>query len=414
VQELKVYLNGEEIENPTDWRYDVANASILLTDGTGIPGDTVEIYAITDGDYAFGYLNGDSTWIDTPGTLHFKNPPALGQEIQIFQFSNHDLLGIERINYDVVSRYTLSGDSETTTYRLLTSGIINLRETAVDAQYVWVSKNGELLTPSVDYYVTDDKSQVRLITNPAKNDVIDVLHFTAPVGVEKFAYRQFKDMLNRTHYKRLDKAEVTLREPLNYYDLRIEVTDGTKLAEPNKGNNLPGIIWINGERIEYFVKEDNTLRQLRRGTLGTGVKDVHAQGSKVYDQNVTKTMPYQDITLSKSFIADGLTTDFEPGFDISSVNEIEVFVAGTRLRKSTLNVFNPVNAQDSPEGDTTYAAEFNVDNNIVSLVNTPADETQVMIVKKTGQLWSPLGEQLALTENSIARFLRAGTSELPE
>ena len=414
IEELKVFLNGTEIAPPVEWRYDVANSSILLTDDTGQPGDIVEIFAIADGEYAFGYLNGEGVWIDTPGTLHLDVAPALGETIEIFQFSNHDILGIERINYDVVNRSSTNVASETTTYRLLKSGTITLREPAVDAQYVWVSKNGELLTPSVDYYVSDNRQQLKLTVTPENNDVIDVLHFTAPVGVPKFAYRQFKDMLNRTHYKRLDRAVVTLREPLNYYDLRIEVKNGDTLAEPNKGQNLPGIIWINGERIEYFVKEGNTLRQLRRGTLGTGVKDVHAIGSKVYDQNVSKTVPYQDITLSKAFIADGVTTDFEPGFNISSINEVEVFVAGTRMRKLAIDVYNPTIAQDSPEGDTEIAAEFTVENNVVTLLNVPAEEAQVMIVKKTGANWTNPGEQLALTENSIARFLRAGTSELPE
>jgi len=414
VEELKVYLNGEEIAVPSQWRYDVANTSILLTDDTGVPGDTVEIFAVARGDYAFGYLNGDSVWIDTPGTLHLSTIPSLGAKIEIYQFSNHDILGLERVNYNVVNRSSVSVASELTTYRLLKSGIISLRDIAVDAQYVWVSKNGELLTPSVDYYVTDDRSQVRLTEIPANNDVIDLLHFSAPVATEKFAYRQFKDMLNRTHYKRLDKAEVTLRQPLNYSDLRIEVTNGAVLAEPNKGLNLPGIIWINGERIEYFVKEENTLRQLRRGTLGTGVKNIHATGSKVYDQNSSKTVPYQDITYSKEFIADGVTSDFEPGFDIGSINEVEVFVGGRRLRKTSIEVFDPVLAMDSPEGDTTVSAEFSVTDNIITVNSIPVDGEQVMIVKKIGEIWSPIGQQLALTDNAIARFLRAGTSELPE
>jgi hypothetical protein len=414
IQEIKVFLNGVEIEAPVEWRYDVANASIILTDETGSPGDIVEVFAIADGEYAFGYLNGSGVWIDTPGTLHFDNAPSLGESIEIFQFSNHDILGIERINYDVVNRSSTNVASETTTFRLLKSGTITLREPAVDAQYVWVSKNGELLTPSVDYYISDDRQQLKLTVTPEEDDVIDVLHFTAPVGVPKFAYRQFKDMLNRTHYKRLDKAEVTLREPLNYYDLRIEVVNGAALAEPNKGQNLPGIIWINGERIEYFVKEENTLRQLRRGTLGTGIKDLHEAGSKIYDQNISKTVPYQDITLSKAFTADGLTVDFEPGFEVTNINEVEVFVGGTRLRKNSLDSFDPTIAQDSPEGDTTLNAEFSVANNVITLNEAPAEELQVMIVKKTGSLWSDQGTQLALTENSIARFLRAGTSELPE
>ena len=117
------------------------------------------------------------------------------------------------------------------TYNRLTVGEITLRKPAVDAQYVWVSVNGELLTPSVDYSVTDDRLKVQLVRTPAANDVIDIIHFTAPVSTAKFAYRQFKDMLNRTHFKRLDTAATKLAQPLNYYDLRIELDDGSYISQ---------------------------------------------------------------------------------------------------------------------------------------------------------------------------------------
>jgi hypothetical protein len=148
--------------------------------------------------------------------------------------------------------------------------------------------------------------------------------------------------------------------------------------------------------------------------LGTGIKDLHQTGSKIYDQNVSKTIPYQDTISQKAFVADGVTSMFEPGFSISSINDVEVFVGGKRLRKTAIDVFNPTVAQDSPEGDTTSIAEFAVSNNTVELAEIPEDNVQVVIIKKTGSLWSDQGTQLALTENSIARFLRAGTSELPE
>ena len=193
------------------------------------------------------------------------------------QFSNHDLLGIERVNYDVVNRTLLLSEEleQQTTYNRLTVGEIPLRDKVVDAQYAWVSVNGELLTPSVDYFVTEDRSKIQLVRRPAENDVIDVIHFAEKVSTAKFAYRQFKDMLNRTHFKRLDSEATILREPLKSTDIRIEVVNGTQLSEPSKGQNLPGILFIGGERIEYFVKEGNTLKQLRRGTLGTGVKEMY-------------------------------------------------------------------------------------------------------------------------------------------
>jgi hypothetical protein len=278
VSDVKIFLNGAEINTPLQWRLEITNSSITLSDDIGQPGDLLEMYVITDGDYR---IDGTTVTLDTA--------PANGAVVEVIQFTNHDLLGIERMNYEVVTRTTLiPEDVDYITYRRTTVGEITLRTPAVDAQYVWVSVNNELLSPSVDYYVTDDKLKVQLVRQPAENDVIDIIHFTAPVSVPKFAYRQFKDMLNRTHFKRLETSASTLAQTLNYYDLRIELVDGASLSEPNKGQNLPGVIFIDGERIEYFVKEENTLRQLRRGTLGTGVKDTYAISTKVFDQNISK------------------------------------------------------------------------------------------------------------------------------
>ena len=321
------------------------------------------------------------------------------------------------MNYEVVTRTTLiEADVDYITYNRLTVGEITLRNPAIDAEYVWVSVNGELLSPSVDYYVTDDKLKVQLVRQPAESDIIDIIHFTAPVSVPKFAYRQFKDMLNRTHFKRLDTAPTKLAQALNYYDLRIELDDASELSEPNKSQNLPGVIFINGERIEYFVKEENTLRQLRRGTLGTGVKGTHSVNTKVYDQNISKTVPYKDQTLAYNATADGVTSVFEVSYPVTSINEIEVFTAGVRMRKTALDVFNPATALDSPQGDTIVAADFTFDanTNAITLLATPEKDTRVTVVKKIGQSWSTNGTSLGDTENSIARFLRAGTSELPE
>ena len=406
VSDVKVFLNGTEIVTPSQWRFEIANSSIILTDEIGVPGDLIEIYVITDGDYR---INGT--------TLTLNTAPVNGSIVEVIKFTNHNLLGIERINYEVVSRTTLiPEDVDYVTYNRLTVGEIKLRKPAVDAQYVWVSVNNELLTPSVDYYVTDDRMKVQLVRQPETNDVIDVIHFTTPVSEGKFAYRQFKDMLNRTHFKRLEVPVTKLAQPLNYYDLRIELENGTDLSEPNKGQNMPGVIFIDGERIEYFVKEGNTLRQLRRGTLGTGVKNVHAVGTNIYDQNVSKTVPYKDRTLSFNATADGLTSTFEIGYPVNSVNEIEVFVGGVRMRKTPIEVFDPTLALDSPEGNVTVAADFTFDavtNEITLLVAPPAD-TRVTVVKKVGQSWTVTGTTLGDTENSIARFLRAGTSALPE
>ena len=404
--QVKTYLNGEEIEINLQWRFDIFNSSVTLFDGIGEPGDIIEIYIEGDGDYL---IDGN--------LLTFASAPADGTSIEVYRFTNHDILGIERISYDVVARSTLTaGTDEYSTYHRLTAGEITLREPAHSAEYVWIALDGELLTPSVDYYLDNTKTKVRLVNIPAADTVVDIIHFSAPVRHGRFAFRQFKDMLNRTHFKRLDSAATVLAADLHYYDIRIEVEDGDALPEPNKGENIPGVLFINGERIEYFVKEGNLLRQIRRGTLGTGVSEVHSAGEEVFEQGPGKTIPYKDETLTQIFTADGTTNTYSLDFVPTSVNEFDVFVGGRRLRKNAISSFDYTAALDSIEGDITLAAEFSVDGttNTLTLAENPIENIQVMVVRKIGRIWSPTGTELAKAENDIARFLLAGTSDLDE
>ena len=408
--DVVVYLNGQLITVANlQWRFDISNSSVVLADDVGKPGDLVEIYVITDGEYQFTTL--------TPPTVQLNSAPAVGQTVEIMQFTNHDILEIERINYDVVSRITIQADDiNYNTYQRLTVGEITLRKPAIDAKYVWVIKNGTLLTPEIDYTISESREKVILTNYPDANDVIDVFHFTATANTAKFAFRQFKDILNRTHFKRLDSSVTKLSQDLNYYDLRIEVEDASELAEPNKPQNLPGILFVNGERIEYFVKDGNTLRQLRRGTLGTGIRNVHTTGSNVFDQNIAKTIPYRDTTIVQNHIADGTLNVFDVDNPTSTINELEVFVGGKRMRKNIINEFLPVHELDSPEGDLESFAEvvFDISTQQIELKYAPAEGTQVTIIKKQGKIWNDAAKPLGESENSIARFLRAGTSELPE
>jgi hypothetical protein len=405
-ENVKAFINGEEIISPTQWRFDIFNSSVVLSTEIGNPGDILEVYVIGDGDYV----------IDN-NIITLASAPADGESVEIYKFSNHDVLGIERINYDVVARSTLiREDLSYQTYQRLTVGEIKLRKAAYDAQYVWVAVNGELLRPNVDYYLSEDRMKVRLINQPEENDVIDVIHFAGNKNVEKFAFRQFKDMLNRTHYKRLDSHVAKLANPLRYYDLIIEVEDGSLLPEPDKARNRPGIIFINKERIEYFIKDGNKLRQLRRGTLGTGVKVEYPIGEKLFDQNSNKNIPYMDRTLTQVITADGVTNEYELDFTCNSKDEFEVFVAGKRLRKSEQSEFDNTLAMDSPEGDLVLDPEFSfdVETNSIVLQTTPPLNVEIKIIKKIGTLWSTPGETLAETENDIGSFIRSGTTELPE
>jgi hypothetical protein len=229
----------------------------------------------------------------------------------------------------------------------------------ISDDFVLVIKNNILLTSSIDYVLLPNKTEVKLTNNPADGDEFSVITFSSNVSKGGFGYMQFKDMLNRDHYKRISKNKSTiLAEPLNYYDNQIVVDDGTVLTEPNRGRNLPGVIYINGERIEYFVLNGNILSQIRRGTLGTGTPLVHVSGLDVIDIGPTETIPYIDEMIIDTHVHDGSTnliplqyrpepttgtiddgsTEYTEWFrstipaQLGQCDEIEVFVGGYNIK----------------------------------------------------------------------------------
>jgi hypothetical protein len=276
---------------------------------------------------------------------------------------------------------------------------------------VWIIKNGTLLTHSVDYVVEDDRVTVKLKDELIDTDVIQIMLLSDNVSHGAFGFMQFKDMLNRVHYKRLRKEKSSvLAVDLIQSDIEIIVADGSVFSIPNPDLNLPGIVDINGERIEYFTKVGNVLGQLRRGTLGTGTPTVHVTGTVVQDIGPTETIPYTDRVVIDTIISDGVTRNIgELTYIPQNVNEIDVFVGGYKLKKIDYKLFEESNDYPySTEGDSTFPAEFSVDGitNGITLTTAAVENSKVVIVKKELKLWEDEGKSLADSSNKIAKFLK--------
>ena len=359
--------------------------------------------------------------------LSLSEAPNDWETVNIYVFSNHDINDFERNVYDVIWNTTKApeGTNEYINKNLLSKGYIALQKPVVSANYVWIFKNGQILTPQNDYKISANKQGVQLYEKVKPNDTIDILQFGAPVSKPKFGYRIFKDMLNRFHFKRLNKDNTyLLDQPLNYYDQFIQLTDATGIQEPNRTLGLPGVIWIDAERIEYFAVDGNLLRQLRRGTLGTGIKSQYPAATEVVGQGIEETIPYKDETYKTTFIGDGSSKQFILDFVPTSINEIDVFLGGIRLRKDNIVEFDPTIDQDSPEGDVTIAPEYTVENIVwgsstvtalflADYIDPPADGTKIEIVRRTGKIWNDIGKTIADSENQIARFITDKTISLP-
>jgi hypothetical protein len=195
------------------------------------------------------------------------------------------------------------------------------------------------------------------------------------------------------------------------------LTDATGITEPSVASQLPGIVFIDGERIEYYKKDGNSLEQLRRGTFGTGIAEVHHSNTDVYDQSAFQNVPYKDSFISETYTgADVVNNTLNIGFTPKSANEFELFVGGKRLRKNSISVYDPALGQDSPEADSTVPAEFSVTGTtaVITFTNTPAENAQILLVRKQGKIWQTGTDPLSQTENDIARFIRQKEVAVPQ
>jgi DNA-binding transcriptional MerR regulator len=117
-------------------------------------------------------------------------------------------------------------------------------------------------------------------------------------------------MLNRTHYKRLgNDNKYYLTQTLHWYSQEILLSDTVGLTEPNVSLGRPGVLFIDGERIEYFLLFADRVGQLRRGTLGTGVKNNYESGTEVFDQSAFQTVPYKEREIEKKYFSIGEVAD---------------------------------------------------------------------------------------------------------
>ena len=351
--DITVFANGTALRVNVDYIIDPSVISVKITKASyALYRGTTLIISVAKGQAyvltpSVDAVDGAAA---IPATITFTTAPANGQEVEIMSAYKHDVLDIQRTAISVKTNLTYEADSiEYYNYVGIASGYIKLDRAVVDTSSVWVTKNSLLLTPSIDYKLNKDKQSITFAEPLAESDKIDLITYSSNVYKQTLSYMQFKDMLNRTHFKRLSlKKQTVLTQDLNYYDFEIHVADASAFDVPNQSKNLPGSVEINGERIEYFAKSGNVLSRLRRGTLGTGAANKYVAGSKVQDIGPSETIPYRDTTTVEQVTTTGSnlvelkfapiksanTWVFNQGFETAipeeygQSNEIEVFVGG--------------------------------------------------------------------------------------
>ena len=394
---VEVYVNGV---------YRKFNRSLrLLQDENAIQ---FSKSAVTDGDViAITTLIGND-YIVSGSDLILSNPVnTIGTStIKVTTFTNHDSMLLRRERFPGTP-----------------TGMFRLSRVVADNNYVWVELNGKPLVRDIDYRLSSDKSTVifKETYNLTSEDTVVIMSVANQLADKLAGYRIFYDNLGRTHYKRLSFAHTTqLTADLRLTDTSITVEDASVLTPPNLERYRPGVILLNGERIEFFKVEGNKLSALRRGTLGTGVKALHAEGTYVIDQSAGQNIIVTENNEVERFVINGTTypstsTWVLPTiqFNSSATNvydEIEVYYRGRLLRKpdEIYTVTDTTVAYDSFEIDSLGASsnivldsEFTVNtaSNTLILGFTPLVGSEIKVKRKSVD---EIGIEFADLHNSSA------------
>jgi hypothetical protein len=243
----------------------------------------------------------------TTNQITFAESYSSSDVVEVISSYKHDILDIERTMLTVSSNLSLTPDSvEYYSYKGITNGTLALDRAVISDSYIWVIQNETILVPSIDYKLNEGRTSIQLTVEPAIDDKITLMTFGSNILMAGISYMQFKDMLNRVHYKRLSLNKRTvLVTDLNFNDKTIEVENADTFDKPNPLKNKPGIIEIRGERIEFYGLDGNVLSKLRRGTLGTGTPLVHKAGTYVQEIGPTESIPYTDSSIIEQVISDG-------------------------------------------------------------------------------------------------------------
>jgi hypothetical protein len=404
---LEVHVNGVKIQNGVDFSLDQPNNRISFAPGVLVIGDVIAITNFMDNEYT---IENGNLIIDSSITV------APSDVIKVITYTDHDGLLIRTEVFDAVSsrRYPLGRE-------------------VVNDDYVWVSVGGNPLVNGFDYYIDNKKTVVIDNEYPyLSTDKVVVTSLSDTAMQEVLGYRIFKDILHRTSYKRISEAASTrLAAELHTTSTSITVYDGSSLTIPNPSANLPGVIIIGGERIEYMEKAGNVLSRLKRATLGTGARLLYEIETQVIDQGKMQNIPFTDTVIKEIITATNTTSYVINTISFSTAtdyqDQVEVYYGGVPLQK-TSTISHDVNiAYDSSQtntlgevSDVVLQPEFVISgtgtNNVLTL-NLPDDiipGARITVIKRTATDWYVNSGSLLVDTSIQANFLREQQASLPD
>jgi len=321
---VNVYINGSTIDYSD---YSVAGNTVTLT----YPLATNDVIAIE----SIPPDNIDYEWYLTSSTFSLTSLATVTTgTLRVLTYSNNDDMFVRTERFAGVAsrRYKLS-------------------RPALNENYVWVIVNGVPLVNRHDFEILDDMVTIQVsdeYEHSSSDSIVIKTVSSDQLATTIVGYRIFNDIFNRTHFKRLSKQNTTyLTQELYFEDTEIHVADASVLTQPIPSKNIPGVILLDGERIEFFKITGNVLSQLRRSTLGTAPAYYSEVMSKVIDQGSAQTVPYQDRMLRQDRLTEYavntypiLSYDHEIDLDLSGHRDL---IGTTTLEHKFVNDGIPLN-----------------------------------------------------------------------
>ena len=349
-------------ERLTNSQFTITGTTITISDGIIMPGDYIKVV----------------TFIDNTGTLGIETEEFVGNPGRRFVMN----LPVSNDYYMWVSLIKADG----TTYFLV---------------------NG------VDFIILDDNVTIQVSDswNIINSDTLEIISFKDPdYAGNVLGYRMFKDILGKTTYTRLSLKNTTyLTQPLSPTDTEIYVADASVLTAPIVSQNIPGVVLINFERIEFYQMDGNVLKQITRGTLGTGINDTLDFNTDVVDQGTTQefwtsenpsiqylytTADTGTYTISKSnfhvTLSNTTSTILSNGITLNSVtplsDQVDVYLGGHQLRKDPAFVHDTTITLDSISTGSIRGEIIEFNTNTLQLLNANPGDSYIDV--NTGKVWT--------------------------
>jgi hypothetical protein len=372
---VQVYVNGEPANFRTDFNLIQNENRIEFLPNVLKQGDVIAICIL---------LNYEFTVSD--GNLNFVNPVTSTSTVIVHSFTNHDasLIRTERFLGGTTKRFQLD------------------RKVA-GPEYLWVSLNGTPLMRNFDFSLVDLNYVIlsdSFVLTPTDQVVVTSVSNVIDDG-KILGYRSFLDNLGRTTYKRISSANSTkLAATLTSTATSISLVNASVLTPPDFDNFIPGVVIINGERIQFYKIEGNTLSQLVRGSLGTGIRNRYPKDTVVIDQGAYQTL---DIADNQTSWMTNVTGTHVLRYDISSViaknstsTAYDVYYQGRLLRKpgTVYTLTNTAIAYDSNEknalgtqSNVTLHGEYSISNGVLTLNTGTVLKvgSRIQVISRTGK-----------------------------